>query len=79
MAIADNKVLLAEVMNLVDDHVTAKASRQLEQQILDVLDGYDIATMIRDSFGHEKVETTRRYCHASQRNTENSYRKYACM
>lgn len=79
MAIADSKALLAEIMNAVDDHVTAKASRQLEKQIMDILDGYQVATVIRDSFGHEKVETTRRYCHASQRNTKNSYRKYACM
>ena len=48
MAIADNKALLLEIMNVVDDHVTAKASRQLEQQIMDILDGYQIATMIRD-------------------------------
>lgn len=29
--------------------------------------------------GHEKIDTTLRYAHANQRNTENSYRKYACM
>lgn len=63
MAIADNKALVAEIMDLLDEHVTAKASRQLEKQIL----------------GHEKIDTTRRYCHANQRNTENSYRKYACL
>ena len=51
MAIADNKALLAEIMNVVDDHVTAKASRQLEQQIMDVLEGYQVATMIRDDAG----------------------------
>lgn len=33
MAIADSKALLAEIMNAVDDHVTAKASRQLEKSI----------------------------------------------
>ena len=49
MAIADNKALVAEIMDLLDEHVTAKASRQLEQQILDVLDGYDVVTMTRDS------------------------------
>jgi hypothetical protein len=51
MAIADNKALLAEIMNAVDDHVTAKASRQLEKQIMDILDGYQITTMIRDDSG----------------------------
>ena len=51
MAIADNKALLSEIMNVVDDHVTAKASRQLEQQIMDVLEGYQVATMIRDDSG----------------------------
>lgn len=51
MAIADSKALLADIMNIIDDHVTAKASRQLEQQIMDVLDGYQIATMIRDDAG----------------------------
>lgn len=51
MAIADNKALLAEIMNVVDDHVTAKASRQLEQQIMDVLDGYQVATMVRNESG----------------------------
>ena len=51
MAIADSKALLADIMNLIDDHVTAKASRQLEQQIMDILDGYQIATMIRDDAG----------------------------
>lgn len=51
MAIADNKALLAEIMNLVEDHVTAKASRQLEKQIMDILDGYQVATMIRDDSG----------------------------
>lgn len=49
MAIADNKALVAEIMDLLDEHVTAKASRQLEKQILDVLDGYDVSTMTRDS------------------------------
>lgn len=39
MAIADSKALLAEIMNAVDDHVTAKASRQLEKQIMDILGG----------------------------------------
>ena len=41
MAIADSKALLADIMNLIDDHVTAKASRQLEQHLntLDTLKG----------------------------------------
>lgn len=34
---------------------------------------------VQQILGHEKIDTTRRYCHASQRNAENSYRKYACM
>ena len=51
MSVADTKALLAEIMNIVDDHVTAKASKMLEKQILDVLDGYQIATMIRDDSG----------------------------
>lgn len=51
MAIADNKALLSEIMNLLDDHVTAKASRELEKQLHDVLDGYEIATIIRDDSG----------------------------
>lgn len=29
--------------------------------------------------GHEKIDTTLTYAKANQRNTENSYRKYACM
>lgn len=29
--------------------------------------------------GHEKIDTTLTYARANQRNTENSYRKYACM
>lgn len=29
--------------------------------------------------GHAKIETTMTYLHADQKNTENSYRKYACM
>lgn len=51
MAIADSKALHAEIMNVVDDHATARASRQLEQQIMDILDGYQITTMIRDDSG----------------------------
>lgn len=51
MAIADNKALLSEIMNVVDDHVTAKASKLLEKQIMDILDGYQIATMIRNDSG----------------------------
>jgi site-specific recombinase XerD len=34
---------------------------------------------VQQILGHTKIDTTRRYCHANQRNTENSYRKYACM
>ena len=34
---------------------------------------------VQQILGHEKIDTTRRYCHANQRNAENSYRKYACM
>jgi site-specific recombinase XerD len=34
---------------------------------------------VQQVLGHEKIDTTRRYCHANQRNTENSYRKFACM
>lgn len=49
MAVADNKSLVSEIMNLVDDHVTAKASRQLEQQIMNLLDGYQVATIFHDS------------------------------
>ena len=51
MAIADSKALLADIMNVVDDHVTAKASKLLEKQIMDILDGYQIATMIRNDSG----------------------------
>jgi len=51
MSVSDNKALLSEIMNLVDDHITAKASRQLEQQILAVLDGYQVATRFHDSSG----------------------------
>ena len=51
MAIADSKALLADIMDAVDEHVTAKASRELEKRLLDVLDGYEIATMIRDESG----------------------------
>ena len=51
MAIADSKALLAEIMNAVEDHVTAKASRQLEKQIMDILDGYQVATVIRNDSG----------------------------
>lgn len=51
MAIADSKALLADIMDVVDEHVTAKASRDLEKRLLDVLSGYEIATMIRDSSG----------------------------
>jgi len=29
--------------------------------------------------GHEKIDTTLRYARASQKNAENSYRKFACM
>lgn len=56
MAIADSKALLSEIMNAVDDHVTAKASRQLEQQIMDILDGYQITTMIRDDSGVNRLK-----------------------
>lgn len=38
MAIADSKALLADIMNVVDDHVTAKASKLLEKQIMDILE-----------------------------------------
>ena len=51
MAIADSRALLADIMDIVDEHVTAKASKELEKRILDVLDGYEIATMIRDGSG----------------------------
>ena len=51
MAIADSKALLADIMDAVDEHVTAKASRELEKRLLDVLGGYEIATMIRDESG----------------------------
>jgi hypothetical protein len=51
MAIADSRALLADIMDIVDEHVTAKASKELEKRILDVLDGYEIATMIRDVSG----------------------------
>jgi len=52
MAIADSKALLADIMNVVDDHLTAKASKLLEKQIMDILDGYQIATMIRNDSGN---------------------------
>jgi hypothetical protein len=33
MAIADNKALLDEIMNIVDDYVTAKVSKDVRDQI----------------------------------------------
>lgn len=51
MSLADNKALLGEIMNVIDDHVTAKASRQIEKQLMDILDGYQIATKFHNSSG----------------------------
>jgi hypothetical protein len=36
MSIADSRALLADIMDIVDEHVTAKASKELEKRILDV-------------------------------------------
>lgn len=51
MAIADNKALLDDIMNIVDDYVTAKVSKDVRDQIFGVLSGYEIATMITDESG----------------------------
>lgn len=51
MAIADNKALLNDIMDVVDDYVTAKASKELKTQIFGVLSRYEIATMITDDSG----------------------------
>ena len=51
MAIADSKALLDDIMDIVDDYVTAKASNDVKAKIFGVLSGYEIATMITDDSG----------------------------